>query len=262
VYNLGSSGIFSMQQYVDVEGAGENTTKITGHHCTYPEPVVWGASNAEIRFLTLENTCDGFINHVMKNAGTSPRVTNVTFTGSSCDIIENVGSGRPVFKDVTIVSYSGVGMMIQGGESAVLENVKITASGLSYMTPNGCSSGGIMINSPSLDVPIVMNNVVIDSTYGEGMEFTDPWPNYGSGGTTEMMNVKITSSAGTAMVMNGGAKAAVKIKNSIIKGVTGTITIVAGHAYVDHTQLDGPRPSAGTKCTGAYDGNSRPITCP
>lgn len=262
VYNLGSSGIFSMQQYVDVEGGGETATTITGNHCTYPEPLVWGASNAEIRSLALENTCGGFINHVMKNAGTSPKVTNVTFTGSSCDLIENVGGGRPVFKNVTVISYSGVGMMIQGGESAVLENVRISASGPSYMTPHGCSSGGLMINSPSPDRPTILNNVVIDASYGEGVTFTDPWPNNGSGGMTEMTNVKISSSAGTAMLMKGGANAAVKIKNSIIKGATGTIKIEVGHASIENTQLDGPLPTAGTQCTGVYDVNSLPLSCP
>ena len=55
VYNIGSSGL-QMKSYVDIQGSGENVTKITGTISSNTAGVVMGANNVEIRFLTVENT--------------------------------------------------------------------------------------------------------------------------------------------------------------------------------------------------------------
>ena len=57
-YDLGNNGL-SMQSYVDIEGSGENTTTLTSTHSSIvsdeTSATLVGASDAEIRFLTLEN---------------------------------------------------------------------------------------------------------------------------------------------------------------------------------------------------------------
>lgn len=76
VYDIGTNSLV-MQAYVDIEGSGENVTKITGtlspnEGTTYG--VVLGASNAEIRFLTVENTGTGTYTDAIYNSnGAAPK---------------------------------------------------------------------------------------------------------------------------------------------------------------------------------------------
>ena len=92
VYNIGS-GTLQMVSYVDIEGSGEKVTRITGNRAEssldpyfspFSSALVIGADNAEIRFLTMENT-NTTINTstiTMMNLGTSPKMTNVTAIAS------------------------------------------------------------------------------------------------------------------------------------------------------------------------------------
>jgi len=52
IYDIGkgTSGI-QMKEYVDIQGSGENVTKITGVINDYYSGVLLGADNAEVRFL-------------------------------------------------------------------------------------------------------------------------------------------------------------------------------------------------------------------
>ncbi|TFH41271.1 MAG: hypothetical protein E4G94_08230 [ANME-2 cluster archaeon] len=58
IYDIGSSAL-QMKSYVDIQGSGENVTKITGTIDSLDSGVVRGANNVEIRFLTIENTGGG-----------------------------------------------------------------------------------------------------------------------------------------------------------------------------------------------------------
>jgi hypothetical protein len=58
IYDLGATSLV-MEEFVDVEGSGENVTTLLGDITTVGFPfqgVVVGASNAELRFLTVVNT--------------------------------------------------------------------------------------------------------------------------------------------------------------------------------------------------------------
>ena len=56
VYDLGTSSLL-MKQYVDIEGSGEGVTKITAHGPSFATSgTVVGASDTELRFLTVEHT--------------------------------------------------------------------------------------------------------------------------------------------------------------------------------------------------------------
>jgi hypothetical protein len=72
----------TMERYVDIEGAGEGATRIvaTGG-VTVTDATVTGASSAELRFLTVENTGDDRYAVAMYNS-TAPRLTHVTLVAA------------------------------------------------------------------------------------------------------------------------------------------------------------------------------------
>jgi hypothetical protein len=77
IYDLGTSSL-QMKANVDIEGSGELTTIITGHLNSNVSGVVLGASNAEIRFLTVRNTGGGPNAVAISNNSASSKITNVT----------------------------------------------------------------------------------------------------------------------------------------------------------------------------------------
>ena len=81
IYDIGTNSL-QMKEYVDVEGSGENTTIITGHIGIDSSGVVQGANNAEIRFLTVQNTGGGTYAVAIYNDSASPKITNVTASAS------------------------------------------------------------------------------------------------------------------------------------------------------------------------------------
>ena len=109
IYDIGTSSL-QMKQYVDMEGSGENTTIITGHIDSYTSGVVQGASNAEIRFLTVRNTGGGSYAIAIYNTSASPKITNVTASasGGRCN---NYGvynnSSSPTMTNVTASASGG-----------------------------------------------------------------------------------------------------------------------------------------------------------
>ena len=75
IYDIGTSSL-QMKQYVDIEGSGEKTTKITGTVTAVwpPNGTINGASNAELRFLTVENTGVGSVTSALVNSSASPSI--------------------------------------------------------------------------------------------------------------------------------------------------------------------------------------------
>lgn len=108
IYDLAASSL-NMKPYVDVEGAGENVTTLTGS--VIPSismaGVVNGADNAEIRFLTVINTGPGT---AMSNINASPKVTGVTLKaigpGEVSVGIRNIHA-NPVINRVTVSALGG-----------------------------------------------------------------------------------------------------------------------------------------------------------
>ena len=175
VYDIGGSSV-QMKEYVDIEGSGENNTKITGIGVNLAG-VVRGDSNAEIRFLTVESKGGSGITTAIWNGLTSPKITNVTVkalcaantnygiynggnaimtnviseaSGGSYDIGIYTG-GAPVMKNVTAEGDSYLGLLINGG-SPVITDAKI-------------NNGSAIFSSTSA----VMRNVTIEAgIYNDG----------------------------------------------------------------------------------------------
>jgi hypothetical protein len=137
VYDIGSTPL-QMQGYVDIEGSGENTTKITGAVNTSWPPVsgtVKGTNNAELRFLTVENTCDGTDSAAIFNSSASPSILHVTATASGgTDYnygVFNYSSSSPTMTNVTATALGGAYNygVYNYSSSPTMTNVTATASG-------------------------------------------------------------------------------------------------------------------------------------
>ena len=144
-YNVGTSAV-EMQPYVDIEGSGENITKITGY---IQQGLVNGVSNAELRFLTVENTGGSVdLSVAIEANNTSPKITHVTAIASggiSGNIgVNNVFSSSTIMTNVTAIASGGVyshGVVNNSIDEShqcttIMENVSASASGATN-TNNG-----------------------------------------------------------------------------------------------------------------------------
>lgn len=116
IYDIGTNTLV-MQSYVDLEGSGEGVTKITGNHegmsylnWHYPGGVLTGASNSEVRNLTVENTGGGVGYYVAIVASSDASFRNVTAVASAgpCAGTGTYGiyvfEAKPTFKNVTAIA--------------------------------------------------------------------------------------------------------------------------------------------------------------
>jgi hypothetical protein len=140
-------GVYSeqvqMKPYVDIEGAGELTTKITWTSTSETSGTVVGANNAELRFLTVENTGGFYYATAIYNSSASPRLTHVTASASGASIaatgVENEAS-TPKMSNVTIIVNGSGSSDTTGIENhsysssllMIMENVSVKASGGDY----------------------------------------------------------------------------------------------------------------------------------
>ena len=102
-------GIYSetivMKPYVDIQGSGEGVTKITAHgSAVISDSTVTGASNAEIRWLTIENTGGSTNATAVYNDAASPRLTHVTVSTSNDSFAHGVlnEDAAPILTNVTL----------------------------------------------------------------------------------------------------------------------------------------------------------------
>ena len=222
----------TMQEWVDIEGAGELVTKITytGSE-SFNTGTVVGADNAELRFLTVENTGGEDISIAIYNNNQSPRLTHVTATASGGTYSYGVDnySSSPQMTDVTASASGGTNSygVYNNSSSPQMNDVTATASG-------GNDSYGVYNNTSSPTI----NNSVIEA----------------SGGTN---NHGIYNFA-------PGDSYIVTVNNSQITGSTATILSDAEFTtYVGASLLDGGDvvPNSGTMtCVGAYNESYTELT--
>lgn len=126
----------TMKAHVDIEGSGELTTKITQPGSGGYTPTVFGANNAELRFLTIENTGNNPHAVGVYNDSTSPRLTHVTISavggwGTSNYGVYNYYSSA-ILTNVTITVSGGAGAEATGVynyvSSSTLQTSEINAS--------------------------------------------------------------------------------------------------------------------------------------
>jgi hypothetical protein len=156
VYDIGVSTVV-MQPYIDIEGSGQNVTVITGtvSNGSWPPSngVVNGASNAEIRFLTVKSTALGDYGAAILNSSASPAITNVSATASGETDIDNYGvynaSSSPTMTNVMATASNAINSNVgvyNTSSSPTMTNVMAAASG-DADTNYGVSNNG---SSPTM----------------------------------------------------------------------------------------------------------------
>lgn len=196
VFDLGTD-VLQMKPYVDIQGAGQEVTKITGTVSGLYSGVVMGADHAELRSLTVENTGGDSYAIAICNDHVSPRITNVTAVGSGGTSIN-----RGIYN-----YYS----------PSVMTNVTASASG-------GSSSYGIYNHWSS----IVMTNV---SAEAAGASTTRAVYNYRES-TSVMTNVTAAASDGgsvTTGVYNSNCTPTMMNVTATATGTSGDCNGVRNH---------------------------------
>ncbi len=153
----------TMKQYVDIEGAGELTTRITFTGSTsITTGTLLGANNAELRFLTVENTGGNTSAVAIYNSSAAPRLTHITASASGGTWIYGVVNSysSPTMTDVTASASGGVSSINRGVynsySSPTMTNVIASASG-------GTDNYGVYNHFSS---PTINNCVISGSNYG------------------------------------------------------------------------------------------------
>jgi len=104
VYSIGTGSVI-MKSYVDIEGSGRNVTTITGSILNSSSGVIVGASNAEIRDLTVENTSSVWSTAIYLN-NASPDISNASVIGSTTTAnsfsIQTANASSPVLNNVYV----------------------------------------------------------------------------------------------------------------------------------------------------------------
>ncbi len=301
IYDIGAVSL-QMQPYVDIEGAGENTTKITGS--ISEAGVVRGASSAEIRFITIEAT-SGASAVAVYNNNVSPKMTNVTAVaiGGGSDLVHAVfnDNASPVMTNVTASAESSVapvytifnlgaasapvimnfnvslprcgpttwggcmGILNYGGASAIITNGIVTVR-------NPSNTGVVGIYTGNSSTAIISNVRVIAGTMAKGVFVSETGSATVTNSTISIDNNLIGS---CPLDCSQGATATIKLDHSVLSGGYGSICggyVGGGLVYVADTKIEGATKlfdigwggSGGptTKCINTYDGNYDPITCP
>jgi hypothetical protein len=128
----------TMKPYVDIEGAGEKATIISQvGNASLSTGTVIGASNAELRSLTVRNTGGNTYATAIYNDGVdaSMSILHVTVVASGGDHnwgVSNRYSSSPTMSNMTILAHDGPdnrGVSNYFSSSPTMRNVTITASG-------------------------------------------------------------------------------------------------------------------------------------
>jgi hypothetical protein len=176
VYDIGSSSVV-MQEYVDIEGSGENVTKIIGNTPSVGG-VIQGTSNSEIRFLTAENTGGSTNTVAIGNIEFEiPRLRNVTAIASggvtnNYGINFHGGTGAPVLIDVVAIASGGANSygIFYEDLTPSLTNVRASASGSSFES-FGLFDGNDTGGHSTIEHSVISGNSGSIKTRGFGSAF-------------------------------------------------------------------------------------------
>jgi len=123
----------TMKPWVDIEGSGSGVTSIRG----FGGSTVEGASNAELRDLTVENAAGTDYGKAIYNFGAAPRITRVkviatSTSGTAIGILNDASAiaPQPILRQVEVVVHGPDAIGIKNDEvSALLTDVQVSATG-------------------------------------------------------------------------------------------------------------------------------------
>jgi hypothetical protein len=269
----------AMHQYVDLEGSGELLTTITRGLTSESAPVILGAANSQLRFLTVESTSAGpgpstafagaSANMTALHARFVARgypATAVHTTGGSLRFnhvsiaSDNRGmsvSGATLLEDseIRVGTYGGTGIESIGADGLIAKRVRIKVSG------SGPFNSGIV---PFSNVTLTDSQVTVTgSSRADAIAFI-----------TGIRAIELTNSfleavapASYGITLNPGLGdgTSIVVENSRIVAATRTIRGEDGvTAEVGGSRLEGGPAEGPVKCAGVWDENFDffPSTCP
>lgn len=263
IYDIGSTSGITMKEYVDIEGSGEITTKITGSFSnTTPSlptsGTINGVSNAELRFLTVENICTDGCYAIVNHVNTSPSILHVTASASGDGSVVGVFNGgvntSPIISHSTITattssntSYS-TGIRNYLGTATIIHTTAFAENGIaSYGIDNRGSSPTIShttaIAKAGTDSYGIYNHESIPTLIAVNAIANSGTNNYG------MYNESTSSDSKT-----------INIDRSVFEGGTKSIFNVSEYTLnLSFSKVIGGIATAGTtKCIGvaSYNGTS------
>ena len=231
----------TMKPYVDIEGAGEQATKITFTNTgSYVTGTVVGTNNAELRFLTVESTGGSAVAYAIYNScGSSLRITHVTAIASggwnyTSGVVTACGSS-PTLINVTAIAFGASNNTI-GVDSynslPTMTNVTASASGgtQNYGVYNDLSSSRMTNVTAFASGETSINYGVYNDQSSPRMTNMTA---YASGGTENygvynqssspvMINVIATASGGSNNYGMWNLSSSLTIQNSVISASGGT----------------------------------------
>ena len=224
----------TMKAYVDIEGAGELVTKITaGGSSENDTGTVVGVDNAELRFLTVENTGGAAHANGIYNQAASPRLTHLTviaLQGSSYTRgVYNGASSNPTMTDMHITSSSSSDQSYavnNENSSPMMKDLILNAISTSSSSP--AAANGIRNSYAS---PTIMDTTI---TVSGG---------YGAGGILNAYaSPRITN---VSIVVSGASYASTGIHNDhICSPIMNTVSVsVTGGTAIGVLSQDGATPT-------------------
>jgi hypothetical protein len=276
-------GVYServtMKPYVDIEGAGELTTRITytGSPADTTGTLV-GANDAEVRFLTVANTGGDNYAFAIYNDTASPRLTHVTAVASGGATTSGVfnSASSPTMTDVTasgsggtnnngVCNYFFSSPTMTGGTASgsggsfsygVYNNSSSpTMTGLTATGSGGANNYGVYNDNSSSPM---MTHVTANASGGGG---THNHGVYNTESSPMIQNSVIRASGGNSYgIFNFAFSGSytVRVNNCQITGSTRTIlndtkfTILIGASLLDGGPVYNPGGGVCT-CAGVYD---------
>lgn len=172
VYDLGSSSL-NMKPWVDIEGSGEGVTTLTSTRGGFTG-AVFGASNTELRFLTVKNTGGSINGAVAIRSAVNPfRLIHVTATGASgggSNFGVAIDGGVATLDEVTATGSSGninYGVANYSGNTQI-RNSRIVGGTYTIYS----SSGTVRVGASQLDGGAVgSSSVTCAGVYDENYTF-------------------------------------------------------------------------------------------
>ena len=258
-YDVGSNQVV-MQQWVSIQGSGQEATTITGAVTSGSFAIVdnISISDSTISDLTIENTGGATksraLYYVTAGSGAPPRLERVIAyaSGGSTDNQAVYVSGiSPIIINVNATGSGGTqnyGMYIASSSSPTITNVIVTASGGS-----GINNGMYITSSDP-----ILTDVTTVASGG-----TTSYGIFNAASSTKMMNVNAKGTGGSSenigMYLISGTPF---VQDSILEGTTygvklGTTSRVVNSKIIGVVS-DAP---SGTQCRGNYDENLADVTC-
>lgn len=252
----------TMKEYVDIEGAGELATTITfGGNDTEARGTLTGADNAEIRFLTVENTGGEDFARAILNSDASLRMTHITAYahGGNADNfgILNESGSYPEMTHVTAIASGG-----DNTTNIAIDNL----DSFSFITDVFANAYGARdstnIGVRNWDSLMMMYRSLVNA-YGIGASISYGISNISSNATIYTSKISASGGEGSYGIYNLANSSAydVVVDQCVITGATNTVyNDIDADNYTTYIGASGLHGGAvvGTGdefCAGVYDEN-------